>query len=364
MAWRFGFIVEKSYWMVLSMFALVEYRLSCLSVEGKALCLWNIAPALSACQTFWVIAPMNQPTPFHRLFGYSWIDFFDGTDIEVETELDLSIKKQLIDLIIVRKGAGPVPRPMPDGFEILSTYNLVTFKSYQEALEAWTLQELVGHYVNYRKRISPSIDNPLPSSEFRLFAVSARYPSKLTKEVDLLPVKSGVYDVIGIGLTIRVIVVNELPEVENNAMLHLFSAREELIRFGQEHYRPHSTGTSTLLYQLLKAYSEDQSMSEKMKEFVRQSIDEFLRSLPAEERLKGLPAEERLKGLPAEERLKGLPAEERLKGLPAEERLKGLPAEERLKGLSADEVIQAMPPEVLEALQRRLKENGSFPKPE
>jgi hypothetical protein len=190
---------------------------------------------------------MSQPTPFHRLFGYSWIDFFDGTDIEVETELDLSIKKQLIDLIIVRKGAGPVPRQLPDGFEDLATYNLVTFKSYQEALEAWTLQELVGHYVNYRKRTSPSLDNLLSPGEFRLFAVSSRYPSKLAKEVSLFLVKSGVYDVVGFGLTIRVIIVHELPKEEHNAMLHLFSAREELIRYGQEHYRPYATGTSTLL---------------------------------------------------------------------------------------------------------------------
>jgi hypothetical protein len=50
--------------------------------------------------------------------------------------------------------------------------------------------------------------------------------------------------------------------------------------------------------------------------------------------------------------------------LPVEERLKGLPAEERFKGLSADEMIQALPPEMLEALTRRLKVNGSSPKPE
>jgi hypothetical protein len=299
--------------------------------------IWKVALILSDCKTNWIYAPMNQPTPFHRLFGYSWIDFFDGTDIEVETELDLSMKKQLIDLIIVHKGTRPFSRQMPDGFEELGTYNLITFKSYQEALEAWTLQELVGHYVNYRKRKSPSLENLLPPDIFRLFAVSARYPSKLS------PVKPGVYDVVGFGLTIRVIVVAELPEANNNAMLHLFSASEELIRYGQEHYRPHSTGTSTLLYQLLRAYSEDQSMSEKMKEFVRQSIDEFLKSLTPEERLKGLPAEELRRALPVEERLKGLPAED------------------RLKGLSTDEMVRAIPPEVLEALMRRLKENESSP---
>jgi len=42
--------------------------------------------------------------------------------------------------------------------------------------------------------------------------------------------------------------------------------------------------------------------------------------------------------------------------------VKSLPPEERLKGLSADEVIKALPPDVLEALTRRLQANGSSPK--
>jgi hypothetical protein len=55
-------------------------------------------------------------------------------------------------------------------------------------------------------------------------------------------------------------------------------------------------------------------MADKLKEFVRQSIDELLKSLPPEE---------------------------------------------RLKGLSADEVARALPPEILEELARRFKANGS-----
>jgi len=78
-------------------------------------------------------------------------------------------------------------------------------------------------------------------------------------------------------------------------------------------------------------------MSDKLKEFVRQSIAELLASLPAEERLKGLSVEERLQGLSVEE---------------------------RLQGLSAEEVVQALPPETLEALARQLKENGSSSKPQ
>ena len=54
-------------------------------------------------------------------------------------------------------------------------------------------------------------------------------------------------------------------------MLHLFSANEEQIRYGQEHYHPHSTETSTLLYDLFTAYSEDPDMANKLQEYVRQS---------------------------------------------------------------------------------------------
>jgi hypothetical protein len=43
-----------------------------------------------------------------------------------------------------------------------------------------------------------------------------------------------------------------------------------------------------------------------------------------------------------------------LASLSAQERLKGLPAEERLKGLSAKEIIPALPPETLEALAQLL----------
>jgi hypothetical protein len=83
---------------------------------------------------------------------------------------------------------------------------------------------------------------------------------------------------------------------------------------------------SSLLLTLFNAYSDEADMPDKLKEFARQTIDELLATLPAEERLKGMPAEE------------------------------------RLKGLSADEVLRALPPETLDALARQLKGNGSSAK--
>jgi hypothetical protein len=252
---------------------------------------------------------MSEPTQFHRLFGLSWIDFFQGTDVEVETEVDLSLKQQLLDVIIIRKGPGPVSRALPDGFEDLATYNLITFKSHQEALDTWALWELIGHFVNYRKQSGPSLQELLPEHDYRLFAVCARFPQNLAQEATLTELRPGIFEVRGFGLAVRVIVVARLPQHENNAMLHLFSAREELLRYGQQHYHPHSSETSSFLLKLFSAYGEDMTSSEKLQKFARESIEELLNSLPPEELRKRLAPEERIKGMTVEELAKVLPPE-------------------------------------------------------
>ena len=241
---------------------------------------------------------MSETRPLHRLFGLSWIDFFQGTPVAVETELDLSLKQQFIDVVLIRKGPGPLPRPLPDGFEDLAEHNLVTFKSHQEALDAWALWELVGHFVNYRKQASPSLNDLLPEDEFRLFAVCARWPHNLAQQVALTPLRAGVYEVQGLALRVRVIVAHQLPLQEHNAMLHLFSAREELLRYGREHYHPRSPETSTLLYDLFKEYSEEPDMPDKLKEYVRERMAEIAKTLPLAERVKGASAEELVQALP------------------------------------------------------------------
>jgi hypothetical protein len=273
---------------------------------------------------------MSEPTPWHKLFGLSLIDFFRDTPVSVETEKDLSLRKQLLDVVLVRTDAAALPRRLPDGFEELGSHNLITFKSYQEALDGWSLNELVGHYVNYRKQVSPSMQDLLPEVDFRLFAVSIRFPQGLARHIELLPVQPGVYEVRHFTGTLRLVVVRELPQQKNNALLHLFSARSDLVKYAKEHYELRSTETSTLLLQLFRQYElEVALMADALEEFARETIAQLLRELPPEERLKGLSPEERLKGLPPEERLKGLPPEERLKGLSSEELLAALSPEAR-----------------------------------
>jgi len=273
------------------------------------------------------------------LFALSWSDFFQGTTFQVEQEMDLSLKQQFVDLVLVRQGTEPMARSLPDGFEDLAVHNLITFKSYQEALDEWSIWELIGHFASYRKQVSPAPWDLVPQTDFRLFAVCVRYPQNLAQQLPLTLLREGIYEIQLGTLRIRVIVVNRLPLQEQNARLLVFSPQLDLLQYGREHYRPHSPETSTLLYKLFKAYSEDPEMAEQLKEFVRQTIDELLQELPPEKRLEGLPAEELRKRLSPEE---------------------------RLEGLSPEQVVNALSPEVLEALEvlvRQRKANGHSENP-
>jgi hypothetical protein len=262
---------------------------------------------------------MSEAKPWHRLFGLSLIDFFRGMPVDVELEKDLSLKQQLLDVVLLRKAPGPLLCRLPDGFEDLAPHNLLSFKSYQEALDGWVLNELIGHYVNYRKQVSPSMQQLLPETDFRLFAVSVRFPQALARQVALLPVQPGVYEVRHFTGMIRLIVVHELPQQEHNALLHLFSARTDLLQYGATHYRLRSEETSTLLFQLFERYRlEEAFMPDLLEQLKRETVEEILKKMTPEE---------------------------------------------RLKGLSVDDLLAALSPETRAALAQRLRGNGSSPNP-
>ena len=145
---------------------------------------------------------------------------------------------------------------MADRLEDLAQYNLLTYKSLREALDDWVLQELTGHYVNYRKVVSPAMNKlfrwttePVPREQFRLFAVSTRYPQKLAKELgqDFKKLQEGVYQAKRGTNLIRVIVLKEIPKAEHNLIWQLFSSEAEKVEDAPRHYRK-KTPKSTPLY--------------------------------------------------------------------------------------------------------------------
>jgi hypothetical protein len=259
-------------------------------------------------------------TDWHRMFGLLLMDFFTGSPFHVQMETDLSTKKQLLDVVIIRKGEGQFVERLPDGLGELAPYNLITFKSFQETLTDFTLKELTGHYVNFLKQVSPSMQDLLPEAMFRLYAVSARFPRDLSRQVPWTEVQQGVYECRRGTDLIRVLVAGELPQTENNALLHLFSAAPEQARYGAAHYKFRTDDSGTLLGRLFAMYrKEGLDMPYTIEDFRHDYVKEHLKDLTPEERLKDLTPEELLAAVPVEKRLEGLSLEDRLAGLSAEE---------------------------------------------
>jgi hypothetical protein len=118
----------------------------------------------------------------------------------------------------------------------------------------------------------------------------------MAAEVQLIEVQPGVYDCRWGIMTIRVVVTSRLPEEDHNAILHLFSAQSDRVRFGAARYRQRSADTSTLITTLFEHYQlEGLPMPYTMEEFKRDFLRDHLDELSPEERLKGLTPEELLK---------------------------------------------------------------------
>jgi len=274
---------------------------------------------------------------WHCLFGLILTDHLSGTPFIVELEKDLSFKKQYLDVVILRKTAGVVPFRLPDGLDDLVDHNLITFKSHHEAFDAWAVKEVMAHFVNYRKQVSPSLDELIPEARIRCYGVCARFPMQL--QGIMAERRQGVWECPWGTDLVRVLVLRDLPREEHNAPLHLFSAAREQVQYGQAHYRQRSRDTNTLVGSLLDRYEkEGLPMPYTMEDFRREAKKDALMALTPDERLEGLAPAKLLEKLTPEERLEGLPPEKLLEKLPPEKRLEGLSLEQRLKGLPPDEI--------------------------
>ncbi|WP_213462854.1 hypothetical protein [Thiocapsa sp.] len=295
--------------------------------------------------------PRHPPTPWHRLFGIALTDLFTGRPWRVELELELALKSQRLDVLIIERLSGQAAdlrdpaalADLPDGLEGLGAHNILTYKSAQESLDAWAVDELIGHYVTYRKLVSePPAPGPagqdgdpvsapaggrlLPAADFRLYAVATRQPTGLLRR--LHPAAShatawpGVYDLTWGHRAIRLIVLNRIADHPRNAPWQLFASELERVRSGLNHYRPCEPAALLLRYHLAQVHHlELPGMAYTLEDFkhdtLRLLIEDVDQFTPEERAalLERMDAEDRLRGLPTEERLRGLSTEEILSGL-------------------------------------------------
>jgi hypothetical protein len=206
---------------------------------------------------------------WHRLFGIALKDFFYNSIYDVDVEFDVSIQKQLLDALLIRKRPGVFTQILPDGVDPLAEYNLFTFKSLHDALSPFTLKELVAHGVAVQKWISPNLNDLLPDAQFRHYGVCARFPDQLHAVAPLQLVAPGVYDCQWAIDRVRVIVVSLLATEPRNALFQAFSYRREQALAACRWFQVRSDRTSRVLQQLLQRYRvEGWSMAYTMEQFM------------------------------------------------------------------------------------------------
>jgi hypothetical protein len=258
--------------------------------------------------------------PWHRIFGMALTQYFAGSAWQVDVEVDLSLQQQRLDLVILRRQGVSVEPPWPDGFGTPAKYNLLTFKAMKDPLTAWVLKELSAHGVNYRKQISPGPDQLLPESHFRLLAASMRFPRQLASQIALQPQGPGTYDVQWGVDRIRILVLPEMPEAEQNVVWNLFSGDQERIGAALARLKPRLASWSSLLNHLLSYYGlEGMAMPYTMEQFEREAAEELLKKLTPEQLLARLTLEQLRERLTPEQRVEGLSPEQRVEGLSPEQ---------------------------------------------
>jgi hypothetical protein len=278
---------------------------------------------------------MNETKPkkliqWHDLMGLGLTDLFKGSNFEVKTEQNMSVKPQYVDILIISKSSGNPLSKLPDGFEFLKDHNILTYKSLNESLNQWAIVEVLGYYASYRKIVSPK-EKLLPQSKFQVYAICTNYPQKLLGSEQnfghhIEKIKAGVYKISSplIGSLI-ILVLSRMALQTQNALWQLFSGHAQGFQYGNSHYQWHDPQDKSLLNQLYLLYlKEEVDMPYTFEDFHRDYTMPFIESLPVEVRLKGIPPEEVFKQFSPEEVFKQFLPEEVFKQFTPDERLKGL----------------------------------------
>lgn len=157
----------------------------------------------------------------------------------------------------------------------------------------------------------------LGEDDFQLFGVATRFPRNLAGQVEMKPLKQGVYEVLRGTDRIRIIVLSEVPRENRNVIWHLFSGLPEMVRYGASQYKKRAEDMSTIINKLFEKYNlEGLKMPYTMEDFRKEIAIEHLNTLTIDEILQHKSADEILQHMSTDDLLRGfLNKSPRLKGL-------------------------------------------------
>ncbi len=105
---------------------------------------------------------------------------FEKLGYETRLETDLSLKSQLIDIVVIKRVevkdfSQVLDRIYWGAFDNLNEHNLISFKSYAETFGSFEAEELYGHSINYCKQ------QRVPRGAVNLYAIVHHYPEQFLK---------------------------------------------------------------------------------------------------------------------------------------------------------------------------------------
>jgi hypothetical protein len=330
-------------------------------------------PSSQPTGQLWGATPGKIRTWWHPLLA-NLLRWQLGSHYHLEEEVPVGQKPLQIDILLLHKEQGELPasarRLLAGLVEYLGEYTLLEFKSPSDTLRAGDFQTFLAYALLYRAQ-NHSLLEPARLHQLVLAPRLTRpYRDELqTLGVTVEPQERGIWRLQG-GLIVHrtwVLETEELAGLEH-PLLTLVSPRFLNDRVAT-YDSLHQGGYTELVVYLAQQIRQ---FSLRGKEFamphlgsedqMRQTLRDFLATLPAEELLEGLSRQagrqalrDFLATLSPEELLRGLSPEKKRQA--ARDLLASLPPEERLQGLS---------PEELERLRQLLQvqprpENGALP---
>jgi len=226
-------------------------------------------------------------THWHRLIGLILRPLFTAFGFETEIEVDLSIKEQLVDIIVVRKNKTPkhsgLPKEYWEIFNNFNEHNLISFKSYSESFNVKSILEVTHYLISYCKvyRVNPDKVN--------LYAIIHHYPKKLLRAYEGTPFLTVIKknEIIDLDLesifSIRFIITQETE----HPILALFSGKKRKV------FESYSKLENTWLLDNISKYF-DKILSYYGEEFKNMYTEkDFFRDYPASNQHFAFPWEEK-----------------------------------------------------------------------
>ena len=264
-------------------------------------------------------------TIWHRIFGQMLEGLLCPLNLEVYTELPVMSFPPEADVVIIRRHektwTDTQRKYLPDGIrDTHAKYVIIEFK-YTESVNKNALQQALSYDYLFH------VHKDIKKKDIQTFLVASKTPNEaFMSQMGYIQVsgRKGVYQSQNEAWnSIKILVLNELPNTYNNVFFKCFASRKvERLKAFQLLQKQGFKGITRVVQYLIRGLwqiwfnfqggkkMELQMTPEQIQRFGEMWGEDYLQSLPPQKLLKFVSIEDRLKDVPVETHLKAVPFEQ------------------------------------------------------